>query len=215
MRVWHRRPPLSSGWRLYASTGTVDGIGPWQTARQSQPVSLQAGRRRPGRGSSCRTSGRLAVNWAPPEAHGRLINPYVGGDLLVRTALRAGQHDLRAQRQILGGLRPPGLPTAPAGPVRPPPAPARLSGARSAPRPPARSAFRGELTPPLRHRPDRHPQFPGSIRVGDPLRARQDDPGLVSPPPSRQPCPAQQLSPLIFRQHDLDGRRTGIRVAAG
>ena len=41
--MWHRRPPLCTGWRLYASTGTVDGIGPWQTASQSQPVSRVSG----------------------------------------------------------------------------------------------------------------------------------------------------------------------------
>ena len=43
MRVWHRRPSLCTGWGLYASTGTVDGIGLWQTASQSQPVSRVSG----------------------------------------------------------------------------------------------------------------------------------------------------------------------------
>ena len=70
---------------------------------------------------------------------------------------------------------------------------------------------RSELTPPLGHRLDRHPQFPGGLGIRHPPGTRQDDPGPVSPPAPRQPSPAQQLSPLIFRQHDPGSRRTRMR----
>ena len=59
----------------------------------------------PGRGSSASPSSRLADEPGPPLAHRRRAAPQLGGDVLVRLALRGGQHDPAPQRQRLRALR--------------------------------------------------------------------------------------------------------------
>ena len=142
----------------------------------------------------------------PPALHSRLIHPQIRGGLLIRPALRAAQHDLRSQRQVLGSLRAPGPPDQ-LSPFRLIQHQVRLlpSDRRSVLKP--GQPPRGELAPPLGHRLDRHPQRLRSPRVRHPPGTRQDDPGPVSPPAPRQPRPAHQLSPLIFRQHDPHGQK--------
>ena len=44
----------------------------------------------------------------PPALHGRLVDAQVHRGLPVRPALRAAQHDLGPQREVLRGLRTPG-----------------------------------------------------------------------------------------------------------
>ena len=146
----------------------------------------------------------------PPALHGRLIHPQIRGSVPVRPAFRAAQHDLCPQRQVLGGLRAPGPPDQ-LGTL------GLIQHQRCAAPPGRRSVLepgqplRGELTPPLGHRLDRHSQLPCGFGIRHPPGTRQDDPGPVSPPAPRQPSTANQLSPLILRQHDLHSRRTRMR----
>ena len=144
----------------------------------------------------------------PPPLHGRLIHPQISGGLLVRPALRAAQHDLRPQRQELGGLRPPG-PRRSAGPAPPPPGPARAlrrpTGAASS-SPASRSAanWRRHFDTDLTATPSAcaAPAFDIPSAHAKMIRARsaRQRPGT--------PRPAHQLSPLILRQHDRHSRRT-------
>jgi len=123
----------------------------------------------------------------PPAIHRRLIHTQISCGLLVCPALRAAQHDLRPQRQVLGSLRPPG----PGDQLRPLTllqhqvsfTPADRRGVLKPGQP-----LRGELTPPLGHRLDRHPQRLRSPGIRHPLSTCQDDPGPVSPPAPGNPA---------------------------
>jgi hypothetical protein len=112
----------------------------------------------------------------PPALHGRLIDSQIGRGLPIRPTLRATQHYLHSQRQVLGALGGSGPP----GQLDPPGLRQNQVGLRPVDtgrvlqpgHPP-----RGELPAPLGHRLGLDPDSPRDTRVRHTLHARQNDPG--------------------------------------
>ena len=183
------------------------GISSRVAVTTSSTLSSRTDGGRPGRFSSCSPSSRPRDEPAPPARHVVLAGPQLRGDGLVLPALRAGQHDLRPQRQHLRRLPPPRPPgqLLPLGArqheVRLPPPWAR--GVREPGRPGP-----GEPRAPLPHRLNGKPQL--SSHPGIPLgrvRAGQHDPGALlqaAVPGTRQPL---KLSPVLARQRQRRNRK--------
>src|SRR6202167_5282858 len=138
---------------------------------------------------------------APPAGHVVPGGPQLRGDGLVLPALRAGQHDLRPQRQDLGGLRSPRPPLqlVPLGIGQDQPglAPARTRAVSQ----PAR-AVPSEPPPPLAHRLNGKPQLsrhPGIPRGR--VRARHNDPCALRHAPIPGTGQPFKLRAIPARQH--------------
>ena len=143
---------------------------------------------------------------APPPGDRARCDPQVRGHLLVRHALRAGQHDLGPQRQRLRRLGPPRpahqLIALRAGQRQPglrPPRPVMI-------REPVQPGLR-EPRAPFAHRVGGQPQLYGDTGItGGRLRARQHDPGPFRQP--RRPAlrHAGKLETVVISQHQRGSR---------
>ena len=186
------------------------GVSSSVAATTSSTWSSRIDGGRPGRGSSASPSSRRDEP-APPPGHRARRDPQPGGHLLVRRALRAGQHDLRPQRQRLAGLGPPRpareLIALVIGQLQPgfrPPRPFAV-GQPFQPRP-------GKPRTPLAHRHLRDAQIGGHPLVHHPrLRAGQHNPGPHRQPSRRPTRPADQLVTLLLGQHELSSGTSSTR----
>ncbi len=141
-----------------------------------------------------------------PLGHGARRHPQVRGDLLVRGALRAGQHDPGPQRQGLRALRPPrpGSQLVPLGIGEHQPG---LRPARALTIGQAAQPLPGEPPAPLDHRLGRSAQPGRDPLMRHPgLRAGQHDPRPQRTPRRRRPRPPGKLLTLAIGQHQHGSR---------